>query len=228
MQGLCRILDQNAHTLPAGLTLKAANVFPPRVTPYRFTERRDGSIVVSGYVTRRRTGRRSWLWPAALPVAGDVVDNLNFATSPGRLGRCRDRGRAGANRLAGGHADLVDQSVSVAGTAFQDAAPSISVRRCATACDGIPRGERRAHSMEPGNVDASACRDQLQSVLRIGRIESTRTTPSSPPTASAARSAAGVILRCPDADIDEIGVHSDNDEPGRRCATARSPSRYHR
>jgi OOP family OmpA-OmpF porin len=210
------ILDQNAHPLPSGLLLKTANVFSPRVSPFRFAaERRDGKLTLTGYVTKDED-RQAILAAALRAAAGtaDVSDSLTFASGapPGFVAAATAAVRS-LTRMAGGKVDVVDQSVAVSGTVYQEAA----VREVDEALrEGLPVGfsvvAAGIYAAAPGQpLTAAACRDQLLTVLKAGRIEFDASNPIvTTDSLGALDRVAGTVLRCPDAGI-EIGVHSEND-----------------
>jgi OOP family OmpA-OmpF porin len=209
------VLDQNTHPLPAGLVLKTANVQPPRVSPFRFlAERRDGKIFVTGYVTKEED--RQAILAAAHRVAGaaDVNDSLTFASgAPAGFASAAAAAVRSLTRLAGGKVELVDQSIAVSGTVYQEAAVG-EVDEALR--DAVPTGfavvASGIYAVEPGQpLTAAACRDQLQAVLKAGRIEFDANNPIvTTDSLGVLDRVAGTILRCPDAAI-EVGVHSEND-----------------
>jgi OOP family OmpA-OmpF porin len=223
------ILDQTAKTLPAGLVLKAASVQPPRVNPFRFVaDRRDGKVIVSGFVGREED--RQAILAAARRVAGsgEVVDNLAFASgAPTGFVPAASAAVRSLARLAGGRADMIDQAVALSGTAYQEAAVQdvdLALR------DALPAGftltTTNLVAAEPGQpLPAGACREQLQIVLKAGRIEFDANNPVvTTDSLGILDRAAGTILRCPEAEI-EVGVHSDNDGSGTTALRDRTQSR---
>ncbi len=228
-RGYATILDQTTKTLPAGLVLKGATVQPPTISPFRFVaERRDGRILMSGFVSRDED--RQVILAAARRVAAnaEVVDNLSFASgAPAGFTAAATVAVRSLARLQGGKADILDQSVALSGTAFQEAAVTSideSMR------DALPAGFTLVTSgvvvAEPGQpLPASACREQLQAVLKVGRIEFDASNPVvTTDSLGILDRAAGTIVRCPDALI-EVGVHSDNDGSGTAALKDRTQAR---
>jgi outer membrane protein OmpA-like peptidoglycan-associated protein/osmotically-inducible protein OsmY len=209
------LLEQTAKTLPAGLVLKATSVTPPRASPYRFTtERRDGQFMLDGHVARDDE-RQSILAAARRMAHGtDVIENLSYASGapPGFTAAATASVRALA-RLAGGRAEIADRSVSLTGTAYHEAAASDIA---AALRDALPSGFTLAKldivAAAPGQpLGGTECREQLQVLLKAGRIEfegnGAAVTADSLGTLDRA---AGIILRCPEATV-EVAVHSDNE-----------------
>jgi OOP family OmpA-OmpF porin len=155
------------------------------------------------------------------------VDGLSFASgAPTGFVTAAAAAVRSLARLAGGKVDVLDQSVALAGTAYQEAAVADIDEALR---DALPAGFKLAATLlaaEPGQpLAASACREQLQAVLKVGRIEF---DPNNPVVTTDSLGildrAAGTILRCPDATI-EIGVHSDNDGTGTSALRDRTQSR---
>jgi OOP family OmpA-OmpF porin len=208
------ILDQNAHGLPAGLTLKTANIAPPRVSPYRFVaERRDSLITIGGNIARTED-RQTVLATARRFTTTEVTDGLVIAAgAPAGFVAAATAAVRSLGRLATGKIEIVDQSVSISGTAYQPAAVNDIANGLR---DALPTGFTLAVvsvlAPERGQpLTPAACRDQLQTVLQAGRIEFDANNPViTTDSLGTLDRVSATMLRCPDAAI-EVGVHSDND-----------------
>ena len=118
------ILDANGKTLPASLELTVGDVTPPRVSPYRFSaERRAGGLVMSGNVAS--AADRDAIFAAAhrkfgaVEISGDIVfasgEPQGFVEAAGVVLQV-------LTRLAGGHVEIADKTVTVDGLVYQSGA----------------------------------------------------------------------------------------------------------
>ncbi len=116
-------------------------------------------------------------------------------------------------RLAGGRVEMVDQTVSISGVAYNSAAVGdIAETLRAALPSGFTVKTADVLVRQVGQpVSAERCRDLLQSVLKTGRIEfdGTKAVISADSFGVLDRAAA-TLARCPDAEV-EVGAHSDSD-----------------
>jgi OOP family OmpA-OmpF porin len=143
-----------------------------------------------------------------------VIENLAYASGgPAGYAAAVTASLRSLARLGGGRVEIVDRSVSLAGTAYYDAASAdIGQALRAALPSGFTLAAIDVIGVAPGQpLAAAACQEQLRAVLRSGRIEFDASNPAATPDSLGTLDrAAATILRCPDATV-EVGVHSDND-----------------
>ncbi len=205
----------NAHTLPASLALKQADIVPPRASPYRFAaERRGAGIVLSGNIASPVERQR--LLEAAHRKFGSaaVDDQLVYASGePDGFAAAAEAVVQALSRLSGGQASVVDDAMTVAGyTYYPAAAGEITDELKSGLPDGFKLNADAIASRQGDQpVTADQCRDLMQSVLKIGGIgfdggKAALTEDSE----GILDRASAVIDRCPQAGV-EVGAHSDSD-----------------
>jgi len=218
--GYIAIMAANAGTLPASLTLSKADVVAPHVSRYRFVaERRNGGLVLSGDV--QNDDRRRAIAATAARDFGkiDITDNLVFASgAPAGFAEAATAALRALSRLAGGRVEIVDQTVTISGTAFDPAAvDEIADTLRGVLPDGFQLSSDTVIAGQPGQpVAPKRCGELLQAVLRVGTIEFAGSK------ADIATDSYGVLdrisaamARCPDASI-EVGAHSDSEGSAAR------------
>jgi OOP family OmpA-OmpF porin len=200
--------------------LTAGEVTPPRVSPYRFfAERRAGGLVMSGNVAN--AADRDAIFTAAhrkfgaVEISGDIV----FASGePQGFVEAVSVALQALARLAGGHVEIADKTITVDGLVYQSGAIEDISDALA---EGLPEGFSVASNTVATRQDdqvvaAGQCRDLLQVVLKTGRIAFDGTK------ADIAGDSVGVldrvsaaIARCPEVAI-EVGAHSDSEGSSSR------------
>ena len=212
--------DVNGRTLPASLTLKQAEIVPPRVSPYRFTaERQGGGIVISGVVATE--AERQQVVDAARRKFGAaaVDDRLSFASgAPDGFATASEAALQALSRLSGGQATIVDNAVTVSGYTYYPQAMKMVGEELAAA---LPEGftlaaDTIATRQDDQPVTANQCSDLMQTVLKTGGIgfdggkaDLTEDSEGTLDRASA------VITRCPETGV-TVGAHSDSDGSAAR------------
>ena len=214
------LASANGRTLPAGLSLKQAEIVPPHVSPYSFTAERQGSgIVLGGDVASEAERQR--IVDAARRKFGDaaVEDRLVFASgAPEGFAAASEAIVQALSRLSGGRATIVDGAVTVSGyTYYPAAAGAIGDELKAGLPDGFTiAADTIASRQDDQSVTANQCRDLMQAVLKVGGIgfdggKATLTEDSE----GILDRASAVIARCPAAGV-EVGAHSDSDGSATR------------
>jgi OOP family OmpA-OmpF porin len=208
------LLRANAQTLPASLELEGAEVTPPRASPFRFAAaRKPGAIMLDGYVSSEE--ERDSILSAVKSKFGGVrlVDNLVYASgAPDGFADAATVAVAAVSRLAGGHSEISDSTVNIAGNAYHASAAGAVVDEIGEA---MPSGFDVAVSiavrqpLQP--VTPLRCRDLLQRTLKVGRIEfDGGKAEVSEDSFGLLDRVAATIERCPDAAV-EVGAHTDAD-----------------
>jgi OOP family OmpA-OmpF porin len=171
-------------------------------------------MILAGYVARDED--RQSILASARRVSGtaEVVDNLTFgAGAPAGFPAAAAAVVRSLSRLGGGRGEISDRSVMLVGTTYQEGAVTAvadSLR------DALPAGfalsAANLVAAAPGQpLAAAACREQLQAILKSGRIEfDANTATVTAESLAPLDRAAATILRCTDATV-EVAVHSDND-----------------
>jgi OOP family OmpA-OmpF porin len=221
-EAFAAILDANRKTLPASLSLAAAEVTPPTASPYRFLAMRQAAaVLLDGYVASE-DDRAAILAVARKKFGGSqIVDRMAFAGgAPDGYLNAATVAMQAVSRMAAGRAELVNTDLAISGGAYNPAAES---EIAASAAESLPKGfvakaSIRAH--QPGQpVAPERCRDLLSAELQAGRIDF-----DSDKTEVADRSfgmldrVAAVLQRCPQANI-EIASHTDSDGSTSRNQT---------
>jgi OOP family OmpA-OmpF porin len=208
------ILATNSHTLPASLTVEKADVAPPNASPYRFVvESGPAQVTLVGYAPSDKD--KQMILDAAHRKFGsvEIVDKLGFASGAPASFVAAATGAFGAvARLAGGRAEIVDNSLSIEGGAYY---PAAADEIASTAADGLPEGFAATTSitlLQTGQpLPPQRCRDLLQNELQKGRIEfSGNKADIAADSLGLLDRVAAVFARCPAVKV-EVGAHSDSD-----------------
>jgi outer membrane protein OmpA-like peptidoglycan-associated protein len=208
------LLADNAQTLPASLELRRAEVDPPAVAPFRFTVAREpDAIRVGGYIESEKD--RETIVSIVRDTFGreQLEENLIFASGApdGYLDAARIAIHA-VGRLAGGHFELNDANVNIAGGAYYPAAAGALADAVG---DDMPAGFNVALSVDARQaaqpVTPLRCRDLLEKALSVNRIEFDGGDPEiSSGSYGVLDRVAATVERCPDATI-EVAAHTDSD-----------------
>jgi OOP family OmpA-OmpF porin len=208
------LLQANAQTLPASLELEGADVIPPRASPFRFiAARRPDAITLNGNISSEEE-RDSILSEVRSKFGGvRLVDNLVYAS--GAPDGFRDAAKvavAAVSRLAGGHSEVSDSTVNIAGNAYHASAAGAVVDEIGEA---MPSGFDVAVSITvrqpPQPVTPLRCRDLLQRTLTVGRIEfDGGKAEVAEDSFGLLDRVAATIERCTEAAV-EVGAHTDAD-----------------
>lgn len=208
------LANANGQTLPASLSLKQADITPPRVSPYRFTAVRQGTgVVLAGSVGSEVEHQQILAVAHRKFGAADIEDHLSFASgAPDGYDAAVGAALQAVSRLTGGEATIVDDSVTVSGFTYYPAAVDKVAEELAS---DLPEGftvtaDAIAPRQDDQPVTADQCRDLMQAVLELGGIafdggKSQLTEDSE----GILDRASAVIARCPEAGVD-VGAHSDS------------------
>ena len=211
-EAFAALVETTAHTLPASLELRAADVVPPRVSPYRFTLERGASRVILGGYAQSVKDRKSLVDMARKTFkAFEVEDRLAFASgAPPDFFDAVDASMQAIARLAGGRASIVDQAVAIDGTAYnQSAAEEIT----GDIADALPAGYTPTVSIVTRQVGQPLAPAECSKRLDIAVADSdvdfngTKADIASNSFALLDR-IAETLGRCPDVRV-EVGAHSD-------------------
>ncbi len=213
-QAYTDMLRANAQTLPSNLELESADVTPPRVSPFRFVaSRKPDAVTLDGYVSSEDE-HESIVSEVKSKFGGvRLVDNLIFASgAPDGFRDAATVAVAAVSRLAGGHSEISDGTINIAGNAYHAGAAGAVVDEIGEA---MPGGFDVAVSImvrQPAQpVTPLRCRDLLQKVLTVGRIEfDGGKADVSEDSFGILDRVAATIERCPDAMV-EVGAHTDAD-----------------
>jgi OOP family OmpA-OmpF porin len=208
------LLRANAQTLPASLELDGADVVPPRASPFRFAAaRRPDSVVLDGHV-QSEAERDSILSEARRKFGGvRLVDNLVFASgAPDGFDDAVKVAVAAVSRLAGGRTEVSDSSINIEGNAYHPYAAGVVVDAIGEAMPGGFDVVVSIAVRQPGQpVTPLRCRDLLQKVLMLGRIDfGGGKADVSDDSYGLLDRVAATIERCHDAAV-EVGAHTDSD-----------------
>jgi len=210
-----KLLDVNAHKLPAGLELAEAAVEPPHVSPYRFTAERKGTgLVVTGNVASEADRQEIVSAGQRKFGAATVSETLSFGGgAPDGFHAVALAALQAVSRLAGGHVAIIDKAVTISGTTYYPAAVSEIVEALR---GDLPEG----YTLDAGGlmapqdgqtVTADNCRDMLQGALRTGAIAFNGTKADlTEDSVGVLDRVSAILARCPSAGV-EIGAHSDSD-----------------
>ena len=209
------LLDANGKTLPASLALAAAEITPPRVSPYRFVAERGpgGSVAMSGNVPS--AADRDAVFAAAHRKFGaaEVSGDLVFAGgAPAGFVDAATTALEVLSRLSGGHVEISDQAVTVDGLTFD---PGAAAEIADSLASDLPPGFTVVDTVAARQADQpvapAECRDLIQSVLHTGAIafDGNKADIAADSLGLLDRVSAA-IARCPDAAV-EVGAHSDNE-----------------
>jgi OmpA-OmpF porin, OOP family len=208
------LLAANTQTLPSSLELAASDVQPPVASPYRFAvARTPSSIALDGYVTSET--EHEAIISAVKGKFGrvELADNLVYASgAPENFIQAATVAVHAVSRLAGGHSEISDSAVNIVGAAYYPAAAGSVVDALA---DSMPQDYDVAVSImvrQPGQpVEPLRCRDRLQEILSVGRIEfDGGEAEVSNDSYGILDRVAATLGRCPTATI-EVGAHTDSD-----------------
>ncbi len=207
------LADASGQTLPASLTLKQAEIVPPRASPYRFTAERQGSGIVIAGVVASEAERQQILAAAHRKFGAAAVDDrLSYASgAPEDFEAAREAVLQVLSRLSGGQATIVDGAVTVSGYTYYPQAVKTIGEELAS---GLPEGfthaaDTIAARQDDQPVTANQCSDLVQTVLKTGGIGFDGGKASlMEDSESILDRASAVIARCPDAGV-EVGAHSD-------------------
>ncbi len=212
-QSFADLLADRGRPLPASLTLAKSNLVPPAVSPYRFVvEREPDGVRLSGYVASADE-RRAVLDAVARKFGSEkVIDDLAFASGqPEGLVQAVTTSLQAISRLAGGRAEIVDNSIKLTGWAYYPAAiEEVPDAAAASLPNGFVVSAKVDGRQGDQPVPAKQCSDMLQSVLKTGRIafEGNKAV-IAPDSFGLLDRVAETLARCPDAQI-EIGAYSDS------------------
>jgi OOP family OmpA-OmpF porin len=208
------LLADNAQTLPASLELGRAGVRPPAVSPFRFAVAREPDVIrVGGHVESEQD--RDAIVSIVRDTFGSekLEENLIFASGApdGYMDAARVAVHA-VSRLAGGHFELNDANVNIAGGAYY---PAVAGAVADAVGDNMPSGFNVALSVDvrqPAQpVTPLRCRDLLERALSVDRIEfDGGNREISPDSYGALDRVAATVARCPEATI-EVAAHTDSD-----------------
>jgi OOP family OmpA-OmpF porin len=213
-EAFTELLTANAQTLPASLELASADVEPPVASPYRFAATRTPNAVrLDGYVTSEAD--REAILSVVKGKFGSVelVDSLAYASgAPENFMRAATVAVNAVGRLAGGRSEIADTTVNISGGAYYPAAAGAVVDSVA---DSMPQDFDVAVSImvrQPGQpVAPLRCRDLLQTLLALGRIEfDGGEADISDDSFGILDRVAATLGRCPEATID-VGAHTDSE-----------------
>jgi OmpA-OmpF porin, OOP family len=211
-EAFTELLAANAQTLPASLELANADVKPPVASPYRFAATRTpDAVMLDGYVASEAD--REAIVSAVESKFGrvELVDSLAYAGgAPENFMRAAAVAVNAVSRLAGGRSEIADSTVNISGGAYYPAAAGAVVDSVA---DSMPQNFDAAVSImvrQPGQpVAPLRCRDLLQKLLALGRIEfKGGEAEVSEDSFGVLDRVAATLGRCPEASI-EVGAHTD-------------------
>jgi OOP family OmpA-OmpF porin len=208
------LLANNAQTLPASLELGGADVRPPTVSPFRFMVAREpGVIRIGGYVESEKDRDTIVSTVRDAFGTGKLEENLIFASgAPEGYVEAAKVAVYSTSRLAGGHFELNDAKLNIAGSAYYPAAAGALADAVG---DNMPSGFDVALSVDvrqPAQpVSPLRCRDLLAKALSVDRIEfDGGNREISPDSYGALDRVAATIERCREATI-EVAAHTDSD-----------------
>lgn len=207
------LLDTNGKTLPASLALASADVMPPRVTPYRFVaDVAVAGVHLTGYAPSQKV-REDMLDTAQRKFGKvEIVDDLVYASgAPDGFSDAVTAALQAVARLGSGHAEIVDENVTVSGSAWY---PSAADELVSATEDSLPKGFKATMNIvtrqEGQPVAPVRCRDLLQDALQRGRIEFIANKAEiTGDSFGLLDRVAATIARCPDARI-EVAAHTDS------------------
>lgn len=212
-EAFAELLDSNGKTLPASLKLAAADVRPPRVSPYRFVaDLAAAQVHLTGYAPSQKV--REDILDTAQRKFGkvEIVDDLVFASgAPDDFTDAVSAALQAVARLGSGHAEIVDHDVTVSGSAWY---PSAADELVSATEEALPKGFKATMNVvtrqEGQPVSPVRCRDLLQDALQRGRIEFiTNKAEIIGDSFGLLDRVAATIARCPDAKI-EVAAHTDS------------------
>jgi OOP family OmpA-OmpF porin len=212
-EAFAELLDTNGKTLPASLKLAAADVRPPRVSPYRFVaDLAAAQVHLTGYAPSQKV--REDILDTAQRKFGkvEIVDDLVFASgAPDDFTDAVSAALQAVARLGSGHAEIVDHDVTVSGSAWY---PSAADELVSATEEALPKGFKATMNVvtrqEGQPVSPVRCRDLLQDALQRGRIEFiTNKAEIIGDSFGLLDRVAATIARCPDAKI-EVAAHTDS------------------
>jgi outer membrane protein OmpA-like peptidoglycan-associated protein len=207
------LLDAAGKTLPASLQPGAADISPPKVSPYRFVADLAGTQVrLTGYAPSRKV--REDILDTAQRKFGkvEIVDDLVYGSgAPDGFTDAVSAALQAVARLGAGHAEIADHDVTVAGSAWY---PSAADELVSATGDALPKGFKAVMNIvtrqEGQPVSPVRCRDLLQAALQRGRIEFVANKPEiTGDSFGLLDRVAATIARCPDAGI-EVAAHTDS------------------
>jgi OOP family OmpA-OmpF porin len=207
------ILAMNGATLPASLELDGADVHPPKVSPYRFTaELAAARVELTGYAPSDKD--RQDILDTAQRKFGkvEIVDNLVFGSgAPDDFLDAVSTSLQAVARLGSGSAEIVDNEVKIAGSAYY---PSAADEVASSTEDALPKGFKATMNIvtrQDGQpVPPVRCRDLLQDALQRGRIEFVANKAEiTGDSFGLLDRVAATIARCPDTRI-EVAAHTDS------------------
>lgn len=203
----------NGSTLPASLELDTADVRPPRASPYRFTAELAGARVeLTGYAPSDKD--RQDILDTAQRKFGkvEIVDNLVYASgAPDDFFDAVSTSLQAVARLGSGSAEIVDNEVKIAGSAYY---PSAADEVASSTEEALPKGFKAVMNIvtrqEGQPVPPVRCRDLLQDALQRGRIEFVANKAEiTGDSFGLLDRVAATIARCPDTQI-EVAAHTDS------------------
>lgn len=207
------LLTGDAQTLPASLELGRVDIRPPAISPFRFTlARAPDSIRLGGYI-ESESDRDAVVRTVRETFGSEKVEqNLIFATgAPNDYIDALKVAVHAVSRLAGGHFELNDTSVNIAGGVYYASAAGTLADSVG---DAMPAGFNVALSVDTRQpeqpVTPLRCRNLLEAALSVDRIEfDGGDREISPGSYGALDRVAATIERCPEALI-EVTAHTDS------------------
>ncbi len=209
------LVDANAKTLPASLSLDHADIAPPRASPYQFSAERvaNGGILIAGNAPGPEERDAILALAHRRFGSAEIGGDLAYASgAPAGYVDAVGTVLQVLSRLSGGHVEIRDQAVSVDGLAYDPAAVE-AIADVLTS--GLPQGfTLAANTVAARQPDQPAtpaeCRDLLDAVLQTGGIGFNGSTAEiSTDSVGLLDRVSAVLARCPDAPV-EVGAYSDN------------------
>jgi outer membrane protein OmpA-like peptidoglycan-associated protein len=214
------LVATNEKTLPASLTLAAAEILPPAASPYVFTaEKSGGRVVVGGFVPDEAS--RESIFAAVHRKFGrvDVVGDLTFASgAPDGYANAAATALQMLSRLAGGRVEIADTNVKLDGFAYRGGlTEGFETSDDLALPDGFSLVEANVSERQGGqSVSAERCSELLQAALPSGNIEFDGTDPEIlPDSFGFLDRIAATVARCPDVPV-EVGAHTDSEGSASR------------
>jgi outer membrane protein OmpA-like peptidoglycan-associated protein/osmotically-inducible protein OsmY len=209
------LVDANAKTLPASLSLDKANIAPPRASPYIFRAERaaDGGIVIAGNAGNPADRTAILALAHRRFGAAEIGGDLAYASGePAGFVDAVGIALAVLSRMSGGSVEIRDAALSVNGLTYEPAAVDGIAD---TLANDLPSGfsvaaDTVAARQADQPVTAAECRDLIDDVVQTGGIAFDGTTADiSADSIGVLDRVAAAMARCDDAHV-EVGAYSDN------------------